>query len=164
MDYREIFHGYLLDSAHSHLHALSSAVNPAVVSARMELKRSGRFHKSSCSLRTVLVGWWRRHHESITKCKTLVLCDRFFVWFLCSVDFHRRSWNSMVNVCSTWERVEAEIYVFSRATLLWPPLRYCNGANTPVNCRFFRLFRGSRFGFMCHTAAQEPQKKTKWIV
>lgn len=39
----------------SHLHSLSSVVNPAVVSAQMEPKRSGRLHKSSCSLWAVLV-------------------------------------------------------------------------------------------------------------
>lgn len=99
-----------------------------------------------------------RMQNTHAACRILLTC------IPSSVDLHR-SWNCLAIVCTTYKS-EQGIYVFMPATLLWPTLRYCNGANTPVNCRFFsifRLFRGSRHGFMCHTATHETQPEKKKI-
>lgn len=87
-----------------------------------------------------------------SKCKTLTphVGFTFFFWFIVG------SWNCLAIVCTT-DKSEQGIYVFTPATLLWATLRYCNGANTPVNRRFFHLYRGSRHGFMCHTATKPEQ-------
>lgn len=73
-----------------------------------------------------------RMQNTHAACRILLTC------IPSSVDLHR-SWNCLAIVCTTYKS-EQGIYVFMPATLLWPTLRYCNGANTPVNCRFFLYF------------------------